>query len=245
MRSISGIQLTPANGNGLTTGQQEVARAIANNATSDVEWYTDVYSDRQLITALLILMSKSTDDQAAYGRGIDSGSQTAAESYITGTLNDKGLFYGVTANGNNAVKVFGMENWFGCKWRRTAGLIGGTNSTYLYKLTYGIADGSTVKGYNSNGQGYLTANGVSRPANNYVTKMGAGKHGLLPKETDAVSSSFYYGVYYYNGFGYSLFGGNSDAGLRVGSLSVNLGFGFSVSNWSFGTSLSCKPTKKS
>ena len=244
MRSLSGIQLTPANGNGLTTGQQEVTRATANNTTSDVEWYTNVYSDRQLISALLILMSKCTNDQAAYGRGLDTGSQSVAESYITGTLNDKGLFYGVTANGNSAVKVFGMENWFGCKWRRTAGLIGGTNNTCLYKLTYGTADGSTAKGYNSNGQGYLTANGISRPTNNYVTKMGAGKHGLLPKETAAVSSSLYYGVYYYGGTGYALFGGYSGYGLSVGSLDVSLGHGSSRSNWTIGASLSCKPTKK-
>ena len=230
--------------NGGTTGQAEVDAATANNTTATVEWYTDVFSDRELISALLILMSKCMDDQAAYGRGIDSGSQAAAEAYVTGTLNNKGLFYGVTANGNGAVKVFGMENWYGCKWRRTAGLVGGSNNTYLYKLTYGTADGSTANGYNSSGSNYLTAANVARPGtNNYITKMGAGKHGILPKETAAVSSSLYYGIYYYNGTGYALVGGCSYLGLYVGSLYVLLCYGFSPVHWSFAASLSCKPKK--
>lgn len=236
-------EITPSN-NGGTSGKTEVDAAIANNTTATVEWYTDVYSDRQLISALLILMSKCLDDQVAYGRGLDSGSQTASEAYVTGTLNNKGLFYGVTANGNSAVKVFGMENWYGCKWRRTAGLVGGSNNAYLYKLTYGTADGSAADGYNSSGSNYLTAANVTRPeTNNYVTKMGAGKHGIVPKETAAVTSSLYYGVYHYNGAGYALFGGFSGIGLGVGSLCVSLSGGFSGVYWYVAASLSCKPKK--
>jgi hypothetical protein len=128
--------------NGNTTGTEEIAQAIANNTTEKTEWYIDQWCDRVLINGLLVLISKSIDTQGAFGRGIDAGSQVVKESYVTGSLNNKGLFYGSTANGNTAVKVFGMENWWALVWRRNAGLIGGANNSYLYKLTASTADGS-------------------------------------------------------------------------------------------------------
>ena len=236
-------EITP-NNNGGTTGQTEVNGATANNPANTTAWYTDVYIDRQLISALLILMGKSRNDQGVFGRGLDSGSQAAKQAYVTGTLDNKGLFWGVTANGNSAVKVFGMENWYGCVWRRTAGLIGvtvdGVNK-YAYKLTYGTADGSTAAAYGSSATGYLIADG--RPASsNWVKTMSGGKHGLLPNEVS--SSSSYYTVYYYTGTGYALFGGASPYGLYVGSLYVSLASGFSYAYWTISGSLSCKPQKQ-
>lgn len=56
LRSISGVVLTSANGNGNTNVTQEVTRATANNTTSNVEWYTSVWVDERLIDALLILI---------------------------------------------------------------------------------------------------------------------------------------------------------------------------------------------
>ena len=111
---------------GYTYGSNEVNGAIANNTTSAVEWYTAVLSDRMLISALLILMSKSLDNQMTFGRGLDTGSKGAKQNYVTGNLNDKGLFWGDTTSGTSAIKIFGMENWYGCLSIRTAGLMGTT-----------------------------------------------------------------------------------------------------------------------
>jgi hypothetical protein len=63
-----------------------------------------------------------------------------------------------------------MENWYGLVWDRTAGLVGGANNTYLYKMTHGTADGSTANGYNTSGTGYLSV-GNKPTTNNYVSKM--------------------------------------------------------------------------
>lgn len=239
-------EITP-NNSGNTTGQQEVDSATANNTTSTVEWYTEVLSDRMLISALLILMSKNLDDQAVFGRGLDTGGQSAKEAYVTGTLDSKGLFWGVTANGNSAVKVFGMENFYACNWRRTAGLIGATVDSvnkFAYKLTYGTADGSTAAAYGSSSTGYLIAD-ITRPsADNYVQKMKIGAHGILPVLVSSIAtSSTYWGFYFYTGMGYARFGGNSYDGQDIGSLYVTLGYGFSASNWGIGAALSCKPKK--
>lgn len=240
-RSLSGALLY-SSGNGGTVQSQEASRAGANNTTSAVEWNTEIYADRMLISALLILISKSLSNRNSFGRGIDSGELEKKEGYITGTLDSKGLFWGDTSAGDAAVKVFGMENYYGCVWRRVAGLVGGADGTYKYKLTYSTADGSEAVGYNSSGNNYLTA-GVLRPdeLGGYLSKMSFGKHGLLPKELGG-SSSEYYTAFYTNGAKYALFGGMSNEPLHTSSLYINLGTDISTASPYVEGGLSCKPT---
>lgn len=239
LRSISGVQLTQANGSANTTGQQELSRSLANNTTNSVEWYTEVWSDRVLISALLILISKSLNNQAAFGNGLVDGSQTAKDAYVTGALNDKGLFWGSLSSDASGVKVFGMENFYGCIWRRIAGLIG-TSAGFAYKLTYGTADGSTATGYNSTGTGYLTVSGKPN-ANGNVKTMNFGFYGFLP-ETVGGNETDYWSEYFYTGSsGYAIVGGASYGKTRNGASDIALGYNFSVTNSLISTVLSCKP----
>ena len=225
--------------NANTTGEEEITYATANNTTAKVEWYTEQWCDRVLINALLVLIGKCIDSQGTFGRGLDSGSQSAKEAYITGSLNDKGLFYGSTSNGNTVVKVFGMENWWGCEWRRTAGLIGGANNTYLYKMTQSTIDGSTSEGYNTTGSGYLTASG--RPSEpNWLKKMQFGQFGTLPLEVGSYSTQ-YYKDHYWTGTGYAIVGGASHIGSDCGAFSVNLNGAVGYRSWDLGAAPSCKP----
>lgn len=227
--------------NGNTTATDEIAQATACNTTAKTEWYIDTWNDRVLINGLLVLISKSIDTQGAFGRGRDSGSQAAKESYVTGSLDDKGLFYGSTANGTTAVKVFGMENWWSLVWHRTAGLIGGADNTYLYKMTASTADGSIADGYNTTGTGYPSVGG--RPTtSNYVKKMQFGLFGFLPIAVGAYSTQ-YYKDYYYNGSGFALVGGGSNSGAGDGAFYVALNIGASDRAWVIAAALSCKPYK--
>ena len=235
-------EITPSNSGG-TSGSEEVTAATANNTTATVEWYTDVWADRMLINALLTLMSKSLNGQAKFGRGIDSGTQTAADAYTTGTANDKGLFYGKTGSGDIVVKTFGMENWWGCKWHRTAGLIGYTDG-YKYKMTYSTADGSTSAGYSSAGTGYL-AEDITRPGDQWLINQRFGKFGVLPLQTGSSgNASKYWTSRFYNGTGYALVGGASLYGQSSGPWCVGLYAPFSFRNGSISASLSCKPIKE-
>lgn len=227
--------------NGNTSGQEEIAQATANNTTDKIEWYIDMWCDRVLVNALLVLIAKSIDTQGKFGRGIDSGGQTSKENYVTGSLDDKGLFYGSTANDNTAVKVFGMENWWGLAWRRTAGLIGGANDTYLYKMTFSTADGSTATAYNTNGSGYLSASG--RPASDWLMKEQFGLFGMLPVATGSYSS-LYYKDYFYTGTGFALVGGRSGGGAGAGAFYVGLGVGVGGRYWDVGAAPSLKPCLK-
>jgi hypothetical protein len=224
--------------NGQTTGTEETNYAKANNTTEKVEWYINVLCDRMLINGLLVLISKSLDTQGAFGRGIETGSQTAKEAYVTGSLNDKGLFYG-SSGSSTAVKVFGMENWWGCTWRRTAGLIGVANNIYKYKMTYGTSDGSTANGYNTNGSGYLSI-GNKPTTNGYTKKMQYGLWGCLPIETGSYSTQ-YFSDYWYDGTGYARFGGSASLGAYDGAFCLYLINASGGRNWSISSDLSCKP----
>ena len=239
LRSLSGVQLTSANGNGNTTGAVEVERAVANNTTDKIEWYTDVLSDYQLITMLLVLISKSTNIQAKFGRGLDTGSQSAKEAYVTGTLNNKGLFWGDTANGTSGVKVFGIENFYGCTWHRVAGMVG-TGNKYKVKLTHGTIDGSTAEGFNSNGTGYIALNINQPSANGFIKYCTFTDYGFVPTDTTGSSTTFYADDNY-RGTGYLLIGGGADCGIHSGPFYVYLGFDFLDVAWNVSAFLSCKP----
>lgn len=197
---------------------------------------------QNLINFLLILMGKSTDTQTVFGRGLDSGSQAALNAYRTGALNDKGLFFGYN-DGNHGVKVFGMENWWGAQWRRTAGYIL-KNGDQRVKLTYGQQDGSTVDGYNTTGDGYIsmgiTPTGTS---GGYIDQMNFNDYGMFGKNSSGSSSTHYCDGQWFNNSGdrYALFGGASADGVLCGAFYCSLSCTVSDAYWNFGVALSYRP----
>lgn len=246
LRSISGVQLTPANGNGSTTGGMEINRARANNTTKDVEWYTDVWADRMLINGLLILMGKSLDSQGVFGRGIESGGQDSKEAYVTGTLDNKGLFYGDISDSSIAVKVFGMENWWGLVWRRTAGCIGLNGGATAVKMTYSTADGTTAEGYSSSADGYYKDTNI-RTSDGYISEMRFNTLGFYLPIKIGASATTKWCDYWYNSNtvkSYALAGGLSNPVDRCGFSNFNFKYQFEYRGWFISAALSCKPCKK-
>ena len=252
LRSLSGVRLTPSNGNGMTTILEDMSRASANNTQADIpEWTIHTWCDRSLINALIVLMTKTLDSQSSIGKGISSGGQSAKENYVTGSLNNKGLFNGDVSGESTAVKVFGMENWWGCVWTRVAGL----NTTEesgkcLYKLTIGTIDGSTAEGYNTTGDGYIKTNILTTDNLNYsqIKKMSYGKHGMLPISADAIGPDASISGWYSDGFfnppvaSHAMFGGSaSQSSSHVGCFDLSIGAGAGFKAWYMSASLSCKP----
>lgn len=220
------------------TGTTEIDLAKANNQDDNIIWYTDLFSDRQLINLLLLLIGKSTDTQTIFGNGrIDASSLSN-----TGTLNDKGLFYG-TNNTSDGVKVFGIEHWWGNQWRRTAGWIN-NNGTQMIKMTYGQSDGSTVDGYNTDGSGYISIGCTpSGSDGGYISKMAFVEYGLVPVVTNGSFTTYFKDTFRFSNSGiyYSMVGGYSDSGYIAGAFYSALKYRISYTEWSIGTSLSCKP----
>lgn len=251
MRSISGITLTSTQPQTAPyayvpnyTATQEVTAATSNNLSGSTIWYTDVWADMCLIYDLLYLMGKSLDLQGTYGQGISAGSETAMRAYVTGSLNNRGLFYGDISGTSTAVKVLGIENFWALRYNRIAGLIKDSSNNIKVKMTYGTADGSTTTGYNTTGSGYLTFLTISSSIYGYVSKMTANNvMGYMPSEMNGSSTTYYCDYGYLDKSSstyYGCLGGYSGHGAYCG-FCVILYSGASRSNWYIGGALSCKP----
>ena len=239
LRSLSGK--TPINNQ---TGTTEITLAKANNLTSDIVWYTEVFSDRMLINLLLLLIGKSTDTQAIFGTGNNNSYVSTSNTGVknTGTMNTKGLFWGNQDN-ISGVKVFGMENWWGSRLRRIAGWINDKGNQKI-KMTYGQTDGSTVDGYNIDGSGYIAIGCTPSGTNGgYISKMTVTENGLIPTTASGSATTYYTDAMWFNNsqVSYAAVGGGSNVGLLAGALYSNLGNMVSNMAWNSGASISCKP----
>ena len=243
LRSISGKQVMASK-----TATNEVTYAENNNPANTPIWNIEQYCDIVLITLLLWLMGKSTNTQNVFGNGISSGSQAGCEAYRTGSLNNKGMFYGKdgSVNTTTAVKVFGMENFWGLQWRRYQGhlLIGG--SQYV-KMTYGQEDGSTADGFSLAGTGYINkGHQPTGTSGQYLKTQEYDSMGFYPKNannTDASATKYYCDGLWFNNSStrVPLRGGASSNGAFGGASAVVLNSDASNASWTVGASLSCKP----
>lgn len=233
LRSISGQSNYVNN-----TAASEISLAKANGA--DI-WYTEVVADRLLICDLLTMMGKSTNHQAVYGSGRSKSSNKSAIGQ--GTMNTKGLFWGSTDE-TSGVKVFGMENWWGNLWRRTAGYIN-ANGTQKVKITRGTKDGTTVADYNTDGSGYLSISGATPAGTSggYINTMKTMPYGRIPVTASGSGTTFEAdGMWFNNGQNnYALFGGRWDDALLCGGFCVALDDAASRASTARGAALSCKP----
>jgi len=241
LRSLSGK--TPT---GSMTGTDQITAAELNNPTGKHMWNIGTFVDRNLINLLLLLIGKSTDTQTVFGNGNMNGTKNPAEGsgtngvLPTGTMNDKGLFWGSNAD-NLGVKVFGIEHWWGNLNRRAVGLILDEGS-YKFKLTYGTEDGSTCEGYNTTGDGYIDTK-ILAPSAGFIKSMTFNRGILLPSVVGASATTYYCD---YTGITktdkrFPIFGDDSYSGSHGGAFSCGLAFLISHSIWDIGACLSCKP----
>lgn len=233
LRSISGQTVIKSK-----TASQGMIYARANGAGYEIEQYVD----RLLINILLIIMGKSTDTQDVFGRG---ASENTGDEYLplkAGTMNGKGLFWGENA-GKAGVKVFGMENYYGNQWRRTAGLIL-ANGIAKVKLSPSTKDGSSATNYNTDGTGYIeipnsTPSGAS---GGYIRDMLYTALGMFPTVITGSSSTYYPDGCWFDItiIAFALFGGTTRHSRLCGALCVNLD-NLSDTTWeTIGLSLSYK-----
>lgn len=233
MRSISGKAISNA-----LSGTAEITACTANGEG----WYTETIVDRMLINMLLILISKSTSTQTVFGQGMTSGGESAMKSYLTGSLDAKGMFYGYSTT-DKAVKVFGMENYWGCQWRRHAGIIQKGGKAY-YKLTRGTADGSTATEFNTDGTGYIDHSGaLLGTSGQWQSTQAFDTNLMIPSGGGASDSTHMCDHYWVNtdATTYALFGGRSGVGSSCGAFSLYLSYDVAPAYWYIGCAPSLKP----
>ena len=195
------------------------------------------------------LSGLNKDTQTVFGQGLHAnGSEAINDAYRTGQQNAKGLFYGTNSGAattySNAVKVFGMENYWGFQWRRTNGYIL-SDGVQKVKLTYGAEDGSSTTGYNTDGSHYISIadSTPSGTSGDYIKNMKFTTQGMFGTVNGGTASTYYCdGLWFNNGItAFVLFGGCSTHGAKVGAFCSRLDHSVSYANWSNGASLSCKP----
>jgi hypothetical protein len=251
LRSLSGqLGSTRCKGKNAT---QERALAKANNPSGRDIWDIERYGDVILIELLLTLVSKSLDSQTAFGQGLHtSGTDAINDAFVSGQHDARGLFWGTNsgaaATSANAVKVFGMENFWGFMWRRMVGLVN-VNGTMRYKLTTGKEDGSNASDYvvsntGTDYAGYLTGGTLPAASGAYVQKREWKTDGAHTPTVAAGASNKNYcdGLWTnVNAVTFAFRGGASSVGLHPGVWSLVLAHAASVAGWNVGAAPSCKP----
>lgn len=238
LRSISGLAC--ANTFTIATG---ISYASANNIDDSTIWNIENVGDRQLISLLLILISKSTDAKSSFGKGNISYSsgQTTKAVLKTGTMNDKGLFWGSNSS-SYGVKVFGIENFWANHNRMVNGCIKDANNIQKVKLCECQEDGSTVTGYNLTGDGYIEIGEVSGSSDGWIKDIYP-EYGIFPKVLGGSSSTFFTSTVSWTSttaISYGMFGGSAYKTSLCGLFTLSYPI-ISYSNWSSGASLCCKP----
>ena len=194
-------------------------------------WSTRSWAQRNLVNMLLILMGRSTDTQATFGQGHDSGGSQASHLTKTGTLYNKGAFFGT--NTNAVMKVFHIENWWGNAWERIEGLVTDANKQILVKMK---------KPYNQTGAGY-TATGITPggTSGGYISAADMKEYGgYLPKTASGSSSTYDCDGLWFAASCYAIVGGSCHNGALDGAFAVDLDNAVSISYWAFGAALSCE-----
>lgn len=211
-----------------TTGTQEIDYCKANGAG----WQLDDWSNTAMVEDLLMLLGKTTDVQKKYGRGHDSGGSSASSFLTTGTLKNKGEFWGAnSSDGSKAIKFFWLENYYADRWDRKQGMI--TNgSTHICVKMY--------PPYDVNGTGYIDTGIVpSGSSGSYIKTTDVSEYGNLPKTLNGSSDKYQPDGCWYSSGCFLLFGGFCGGGLVCGC-AFDLDFGVGAANWGLGGSPSFK-----
>lgn len=241
LRSISGIDYTGYCKE--KTAEQEIIAAELNNPGEDKLWYTETFADIVLIQLLIVLITKSLDAQSTIGQGNCGLDRVGpAAMLITGTMNDKGLFYGT--NSASGVKTFGMENFWGNQMRRFAGLVTDDRGNYAYKMTYGTNDGSIANSYNITGENYLSTDLYfnADDTEGFILKSTYNNNVLFPILGNNDSSLGYCGIAFTGESAYAYRGGNVfDPAEFSGLFCLNVFRPAVFSYWGVGAAPSCKP----
>jgi hypothetical protein len=194
------------------TAATQISYAEANGAG----WHINYKSQRDFITYLLALISKSTNSQAVFGQGNSNSGAIIAP----GALKAKGRFWGDDAT-DVAVKVFFIENFWGNYWKRMSGLLYNSDAKILIKAT---------PPYSLTGVGYTNTDVTPTGASGlYIAAGILTDAGFLPTTAGGSDSTYFADTLYYatpdaGVFNVALVGGARDVAGKCGSWACRLSF---------------------
>ena len=198
-------------------------------------WIFDDYADAAMITDYMFMMGKSTDVQAHWGNGHNSGGSAASSLHKTGSLVSYGPYYGGTGNTN--MKFIWMENWYSDRWERTFGVWYINNVLYVKDFAPYTTDGN-VENYHNLGRGITGTSG------GYISEVTYDEHGMIPKTASGSQTTYVPdGCWFSSGTQFLLRGASCGFSLLVGA-AFYVNDPFSYSYWNLGPSPAYKNPKK-
>ena len=233
MRSLSTNAKPTAN----TTMDSERTAAKANGTG----WDITCWADEDLLRCLGILVTGRLNSEVAIGNHCGEGSSL---THNCGSANKKGIFFGHSGTSAYATKYFGMENWWGHRWRRCTGLLVNNYKVYV-KMTKHTRDGSKVADYSTSSvDGYIDT-GVTVPSANgsYIKTIAGAKNAVtVPTNVSGASATTGYcdGMWSSSGLRAPLCGGDVCCGSLCGLFALGVDSAPSISTWHYGASLSYK-----
>ncbi len=223
LRSLSGKTLQ----NSATTDTQ-LSQALANGTG----WYIHTWSQRNYIQNLLTLLCCNDNTQLAFGNGNCREGTSATALLSTGTLDDKGQFWGSTSN-TVQVKVFHIEQFWGDQWDRTAGLCHNSEGL-LVQMT---------PPYNTTGEDYIrTGIVITGTSGGYISKTTMTEYGRLPTIASGSATTYECDGCYFNTtqLNYAAAGAcASYAASDGGAFALSVYNAPSYASWARGCGLSC------
>ena len=190
------------------------------------------HSSREMLNDLLTLICNSIASQETFGRGQESGydaSDTVTYGKLsTGTLTDKGMFYGYNSS-YSEVKVFGIEGFWGNRFDRVLGQILDNN---VWKI-------KMFPPYNFTGSGYDTLDKNVPDGDGYLSQISTSEYGSLPASVSSGGNTVRFRDYFYKnatGVRVAFVGGNCYSGANAGFRYVRVNNLATDSTWNIGAS---------
>ena len=194
--------------------QNEINAASATGSN----WQIMDYAHKIVLNSLLWLMGLNDNTQAVYGTGkADGYVDDASQNYgmiNTGTLKDKGQFFGYN-DSDHEVKVFFIEKWWGNRLDRCLGLMS-LLGVLKYKLT---------PPYNLTGDGYISVPNYTLPEEGWIQLTTTGYFGRIPKTVSVYSTTYvcdYLRVNKTRQYAVALFGSCVGNNSQCGALAMNV-----------------------
>lgn len=232
LRSIKGQ--TPNNS---LTAPAELTQARANNPAGVELWETISHSRREFVKGLLILLGKSTETQGVFGMGSVTHGSAATSLCTTGSISNKGQFWGSNVTGQKVQhKVFHMEGFWGDRWDRIVGLVN-DNGAIKVKMTppYSL----------DNFAGYIAA-GITPGGTNggYISACKMSDLGDIPTTASGSATTYEADGFWYNNaiVAIALVGCSCSSGYAAalsGAFPLIVYYAASSASWHFGASPSC------
>lgn len=194
-------------------------------------WIFDDWQDECMIADYMFMMGRSTDVGKHWGNGHCDGGTAASSLHKTGLLKSCGPYYGGTGNSN--MKFMWLENYYGDRWTRSAGVWYLANILWVKNFPPYAIDPTQVteaNGWKSLGRGITGTTG------GYISEVTYDENGMIPKTVSGSQTTYVPdGCWFANGQMFLLWGGACGDGLRCGA-AFAVDDPFSYSAWLVGPS---------